>query len=97
MIRAAGKPDRVELVIGENQTVLLRENEMSFQIGEKTFKIYSQRILGAEVSTLVRERPSSLSSTHSLLQTVFTNMRSADLGTEGRWHNRRKVRPLPRP
>jgi hypothetical protein len=46
MIRAAGKPDRVELVIGENQTVLLRENEMSFQIGEKTFKITRKGFLG---------------------------------------------------
>ena len=48
MIRAAGKPDRVELVIGENQTVLLRENEMSFQIGEKTFKITRKGIFGAK-------------------------------------------------
>jgi hypothetical protein len=46
MIRAAGKPGRVELVADGNQTVLLRDNEMSFLLGEKAFKITRKGFFG---------------------------------------------------
>jgi hypothetical protein len=46
MIRAAGKPGRVELVADGNETVLLRDNEMSFLVGEKTFKITRKGFFG---------------------------------------------------
>jgi hypothetical protein len=48
MIRAAGKPDRMELVTDGNQTIVLNENAMSFQLGEKTFKITRKGIFGAK-------------------------------------------------
>jgi hypothetical protein len=46
MITATGKPGRVELAAGRNQTVLLRENEMSLLVGEKTFKITRKGFVG---------------------------------------------------
>jgi hypothetical protein len=46
MITATGKPGRVELAAGRNQTVLLRENEMSLLVGEKTFKITRKGFFG---------------------------------------------------
>jgi hypothetical protein len=46
MIRAAGKPGRVELVAEGNQAVVLRDNEMCFLIGEKTFKITRKGFFG---------------------------------------------------
>src|ERR1700751_675252 len=46
MIRAAGKPGRVELAAGGNQTLLLRENEMSLLVGDKTFKITRKGFFG---------------------------------------------------
>jgi hypothetical protein len=46
MIRAAGKPGRVELVADGNETVLLRDNEMSLLIGERTFKITRKGFFG---------------------------------------------------
>jgi hypothetical protein len=46
MIRATGKPGRVELAAGRNQTVLLRENEMLLLVGEKTFKITREGFFG---------------------------------------------------
>jgi hypothetical protein len=46
MIRAAGKPGRVELVADGNETVLLRDNEMSFLVSEKTFKITRKGFFG---------------------------------------------------
>ena len=46
MIRAAGKPDRMELVTDGNQAIFLNANAMSFQIGEKTFKITRKGFFG---------------------------------------------------
>ena len=46
MITATGKPGRVELAAGRNQTVLLRENEMLLLVGEKTFKITRKGFFG---------------------------------------------------
>jgi hypothetical protein len=46
MIRAAGKPDRMELVADGNQTIVLNENAMSFQLGERTFKITRKGFFG---------------------------------------------------
>src|ERR1700747_1526230 len=46
MIRAAGKPDRMELVTDGNQTIVLNENAMSFQLAEKTFKITRKGFFG---------------------------------------------------
>jgi hypothetical protein len=43
---AAGKPGRVELVADGNETVLLRDNEMSLLVGERTFKITRKGFLG---------------------------------------------------
>lgn len=44
--RAAGKPDRMELVTDGNKAIFLNENAMSFQIGEKTFKITRKGFFG---------------------------------------------------
>jgi hypothetical protein len=46
MIRAAGKPDRMELVADGNQTIVLNENAMPFQLGERTFKITRKGFFG---------------------------------------------------
>jgi len=46
MIIAAGKPGRVELVADGNETVLLRDNEMSLLVGERTFKITRKGFFG---------------------------------------------------
>jgi hypothetical protein len=43
---AAGKPGRVELVADGNETVLLRDNEMSLLVGERTFKITRKGFFG---------------------------------------------------
>src|ERR1700757_3965762 len=48
MIRAAVKPDRMELVTEGNQTIVLNENAMSFRLGEKTFKITRKGVFGAK-------------------------------------------------
>jgi hypothetical protein len=46
MITATGKRGRVELAAEGNQTVLLRENEMSFLVGERTLKITRKGFVG---------------------------------------------------
>ena len=46
MIRATGKLDRMELVADGNQTIVLNDNAMSFQLGEKTFKITRKGFFG---------------------------------------------------
>ena len=67
---------------------------LSFESWRKGLQNYSQRILWAEVSALVRERPSSLTSTDSLLQPVFSSLLSAGLDIEGHWTYGKEVRPL---
>jgi hypothetical protein len=42
----SGQDGRVELVADGNQTVLLRDNEMSFLLGEKAFKITRRGLFG---------------------------------------------------
>jgi hypothetical protein len=95
MIRAAGKPGRVELVADGNQTVLLRDNEMSFLLGEKVFKITRKGFFGPKYQLWFgNDLASSLTSTDSLLQPVFSSLLSAGLDIEGHWTYGKEVRPL---
>ena len=96
MIAATGKPGRVELAADGNQTVLLRDNEMSFSIGERTFTITRKGFFGPKYQLwLGNDLLVSVAQT-PCFNPVFSSLRSASLDVEGHWTDGKEVRPLPR-